>query len=339
MRRLSDVVIFVQAHYDIDVLRITQLTDKVFKLESKAKEYLLKFTSGDDEFLMKQLYAHKEMPESVLPIYETRSGAKMSYESDGFAYLTDYVAQTPMPFENRVRDYARLLNELHEGTLIAVDKNDDEVGWLYAEDYQRLEENFKTLETLMLQYEMKISRSPFEWQVVMMYPLLYGMYRRSDEAMKRFYQLLGRKKQLPVAMTHGDVNVANVLPSDKTTHLINFENSSFDMPSQDMLKFLSHYHQSQGTKKMIADYLKSQKDQLVVHHFFMRSLCIDLKQLTKHLSGNSLIDISLINEILAPGLIAMGIYDEMNAPKQKSDARVRKSDKEKDKEKEKETKD
>jgi len=324
MRRLSDVVIFVQAHYDIEVLRITQLTEKVFKLESKTKDYLLKFTSGDDEFLMMQLYAHKELPESVLPIYETRSGARMSYENDGFAYLTDYVAQTPMPFENRVRDYSMLLNELHEATKIVVDKNDDEVGWLYAEDYQRLEENFTTLETMMKQYEMKISRSPFEWQVVMMYPLLYGMYRRSDDAMKRFYQLLGRKKQLPISMTHGDVNVANVLPSAKTTHLINFENSNFDMPSLDMLKFLSHYHQSGGTKKMIADYLKSQSDQLIVHHFFMKSLCIDLKRLAKHLSRNALIDISLINEMLAPGLIAMGIYDEMNAPKRKSEARGRK---------------
>jgi len=332
MKRLSDVMIFVQAHYDIEVLHISQLSDKVFKLDSRSKDYLLKFASGDDGFLMKQLYAHKEMPESVLPVYKTRSGARMAYEGSGFAYLTDYVAQTPMPFENRVRDYARLLNELHKVTLIAVDKNDDEVNWLYAEDYRQLEDNFMILEAMMQQYEMKISRSPFEWQVVMMYPLLYGMYRRSDEAMKRFYQLLGRKKQLPIAMTHGDVNVANVLPSAKTTHLINFENSSFDIPSQDMIKFLSHYHQSGGTRKMIADYLNSQQDQLVVHHFLMKSLCIDLKRLNDHLSRNSLIDISLLNEVLAPGLIAMGIYDELNKPKQRSDARGQKSEKGKEKE-------
>ena len=315
MRKLTDVIIFVQAHYDIEVLRISQLSDKVFKLESKPRDYLLKFTSGDDEFLMKQLYAHKEMPESVLPIYQTRSGARVAYEESGFAYLTAYVEQIPMPFENRVRDYAALLNELHESTKIAIDQNDDEVSWLYAEDYRQLEENFMVLETMMQQYEMKISRSPFEWQVVMMYPLLYGMYRRSDDAMKRFYRVLSRKKQLPIALVHGDVNVANVLPSAKTTYLINFENSSFDIPSQDMLKFLSHYHQSQGTTKIITDYLKSQQDQLIVHHFFMKSLCIDLKRLADHLSYNALIDISLLNEILAPGLIAMGIYDEINAPK------------------------
>lgn len=315
MKNLSDIAAFVQAHYDIEVLALSQLTDKAFKVEARQKDYLLKFANGNDDFLMKQLYAHKEMPESVLPIYETRSGARMAYAEAHFAYLTDYVAQTPMPFENRVRDYATLLNELHEETKISIDKNDDEISWMYADDYQRLEERFMILEAMMQQYELKISRSPFEWQVMMMYPLLYGMYRRSDDALKRFYQLLGRKKQLPVAMTHGDVNVANVLPSAKTTHLINFENSSFDLPSQDMLKFLSHYHQSQGTTRMIADYLKSQQDQLVVHHFFMRSLCIDLKKLTDYLSGNALIDISLLNEMLAPGLIAMGIYDDMNAPK------------------------
>jgi len=331
MRSLSDVVIFVQAHYEIEVLRISQLTDKVFKLESPQKVYLLKYASGDDEFLVKQLYAHKELPESVLPIYETRSGSRVAYDESGFAYLTDYVEQTLMPFENRVRDYAGILNELHTATKIAVDKNDDEVSWLYADDYRQLEENFMTLETIMQQYEMKISRSPFEWQVVMMYPLLYGMYRRSDDAMKRFYRVLGRKKQLPVAMVHGDVNVANALPSTKATYLINFENSSFDLPSRDMLKFLSHYHQSQGTTRMIADYLKSQQDQLVVHHFFMKSLCIDLKRLADNLSGNSLIDISLLNEILAPGLIAMGIYDEMNEPKKPTPKKPKKEESEKSK--------
>ena len=315
MRRLSDVAIFVQAHYDIEVLRITQLTDKVFKLDVHQKAYILKFADGDDEFLMKQLYAHKELPDTVLPIYETRSGARMAYEQDGFAYLTDYVEQSPMPFENKVRDYAKLLEELHTATEIAVDKNEDEVSWMYGEDYKRLEENFMQLEAMATHYEMKLSRSPFEWQLLMMYPLLYGMYRRSDEAMKRFYRLLGRKKQLPVVMTHGDVNVANVLPGNKKTHLINFEHSVFDVPTNDILKFLAHYHQSKGTTKTITDYLKSQKDPLIVHHFFMKSLCIDLKWLIQHLSGNVLIDISLLNEKLAPGLIAMGIYDEMNAPK------------------------
>ena len=315
MRRLSDVAIFVQAHYDIEVLRIAQLTDKVFKLETRGKEYVLKFADGDEAFLMKQLYGHKELPDMVLPIYETRSGARMAYERDGFAYLTDYVSQMPMPFESRVRDYAKLLEELHTATEIAVDKNDDEVSWMYGEDYHRLEANFTRLESMVSQYEMKLSRSPFEWQVLMMYPLLYGMYRRSDEAMKRFYRLLGRKKQLPVAMTHGDVNVANVLPGIKHTHLINFENSAFDLPTTDMLKFLSHYHQSASTTRTITDYLKSQKDPLIAHHFFMKCLCIDLVWLTEHLSGNALIDISLLNEKLAPGLIAMSIYDEMNAPK------------------------
>jgi len=326
MSRQSDVATFVHAHYDIEVRQFSQLTDKVFRVQTQQKDYLLKLAAGDDEFLMNQLYGHKEMPEIVLPIYETKSGARMATEGRNFAYLTDYVEQVPMPFESRVRDYAGLLNTLHEKTEIVVDKNDDEVSWLYEEDYRRLEACFMMLEQMQQHYEMKISRSPFEWQVVMMYPLLYGMYRRSDDAMKRFYQLLGRKKRLPIALTHGDVNVANVLPGTKRTHLINFENSSFDLPSQDMVKFLAHYHSSRGTTKIIADYLKLQKDQLVVHHFFMRSLCVDLTQLSKALTGNALIDISLLNEKLAPGLIAMGIYDEMNQPKQKPKARPQTSE-------------
>ena len=324
MRRLSeaDVAVFTQAHYDVGVMATKKLTSKAYRIQGAERDYLLKFFDGDDDFLAGQLYARKEMPDSVLPIYKTRFGEWKAADGLGFAYLTDYVEQIPMPLEHRVRDYAGYLGELHDATAVVVDKNDDEISWLYADDYRRIEENFMMLETMMQQYEMKLSRSPFEWQMMMMYPLLYGMYRRSDESLKRFYRLLGRKKKLPMAMNHGDVNVANVLSGVKRTHLINFEDSHFDLPSADMLMFLSHYHQSAGTTQIITDYLKSQSDQLIVHHFFMNSLCVDLKLLAEHLSGNALIDISLLNEKLAPGLIAMSIYDELNAPKKPADKKA-----------------
>lgn len=318
MRSLTDVATFATTHYDIGVTHVAQLTDKVYKLATSNHEYLLKFTDGDDDFLMKQLYAHKELPHVALPIYETREGLRRAVFEGGFAYLTDYIPQTPMPFESRVRDYGKILGELHEKTAVTVDKNEDEVSWMYDADFRKLEENFTILEGFMTGFEMKLSRSPFEWQLLMMYPLIEGMYRRSDESLKRFYRVLSRKKQLPVAMNHGDVNVSNLLPTAKDIHLVNFENSYFDVPTGDMLQFLSHYHQSKGTARIITDYLNNVKEPILVHHFFMNALCLDLVTLKKHLSGNALIDISLLNEKLAPCLIAMGIYDELNAPKQPS---------------------
>ena len=323
-RRLSeaDVAVFTQAHYDVGVMQAQKLTDKAYRIQGAKQDYLLKFFAGEDHFLTGQLYARKEMPDSVLPIYKTRFGNWRASDSLGFAYLTDYVEQIPMPLEHRVRDYANYLGELHDTTAVVVDKSDDEIAWLYADDYQQIETNFMLLEEMMQQYEMQMSRSPFAWQIIMMYPLLYGMYRRSDESLKRFYRLLGRRKKLPLALNHGDVNVANVLSGIKRTHLINFEASHFDLPSADMLMFLSHYHQSAGTTQIITDYLKSQTDQLIVHHFFMNSLCIDLQLLMSHLTGNALVDISLLNEKLAPGLIAMSIYDELNAPKKPSPKKV-----------------
>jgi len=315
MKNNQELVEFVKTHYHLEILQVAKLTDKVFKLEAPAQEYLLKFTSGEPDFLMNQLYANKELPENVLPVYETQSATLTVPVANGFAYLTDYVGQIPMPFENRVRDYATLLGKLHAATEIVVDKNDDEISWMYHDDYQRLADNFTTLKTLVKQYELKISRSPFEWQILMMYPLLYGMFWRSDAALKKFYQLLSQKKKLPVALVHVDVNVANVLPNAKASKLINFEHSSFDIPSQDMLKFISHYHQSGGVAKIITDYLNSQTNKLVVHSFFMKSLCVDLKGLVASFSQNSLIDISLLNEKIAVSLMAMQIYDEINAPK------------------------
>ena len=314
MISLADIAVFVKANYSIKLIHVTQLTDKVFKLQTQNEAYVLKF-ARDDDLIMKQLYAHKELPDNVLPIYKTKSGASFAHHEEGLAYLTDYITRIPIPFEKQVADYIQILQKLHTRTGLDVEQHDVEITNMYNENYQLLAANFSILEHQINRIEMKIARSPFEWYVMMVYPLLYGMYRRSDDAMQKFYRGLFHKKQRPVAMTHGDINAANILPSTKTSYLINFENSGFDSPAQDLLLFLSHYHQLPGIRNMVAGYLKEQKNQLVAYDFFMRTLCIDLISVFDDLVGNSLLDISVLNERIAPGMVAMQIYDEMNAQK------------------------
>lgn len=48
-----------------------------------------------------------------------------------------------------------------------------------------------------------------------------------SEELKKFYDLLKRDHKMPISLIHGDVNVANVLISEKDTYLINFEKACF----------------------------------------------------------------------------------------------------------------
>ena len=328
MTSLSDIRLFIDAHYDVNVISVTPLTEKVWKLACSDKIYLLKMTSGEESFLMKQLYAHKELKEHVLPIYKTRSGESIARTEAGFAYLTDYVEQIPMPFEKQVHDYSKMLRKLHENTLLNVEKHEEEIRVMYESDFGRLKVNFMLLDNYMQNLEVKVSRSPFEWYVLMIYPLLYGMYRRADDIMEKFYKRLSKKKSLPISLVHGDVNVSNVLAGTASTYIINFEKSSFDLPSVDLIMFLKHYHQMPGASHVIMDLLKNQENTLIHFHFFLRTLCIDLEGLFKTLSGNSLIDISLLNETLAPGILAMEVYDELYPPKKPKSEKEKASKKE-----------
>jgi len=314
MTKLSEIKPFVEAHYDIVVTNSERLTDKVWKLQSANQAYLLKITDGEGAFVMKQLYAHKELKEHVLPIYKTSSGESMVRHGKQVAYLTDYIEQIPIPFEKQVHDYVSMLKKLHEETALTVEKHDEEIRLMYETHYNQLQKNFTVLEQHMQTIEMKMARSPFEWYVMMIYPLLYGMYRRSDDAMQKFYRQLHRKKSLPVAMVHGDVNMANTLSGVEASYLINFETSHFDLPTTDIIRLLMHYHQIPGVKRIIKDYLV-QQEELVRYDFFINALCVDLDSLFKALSGNSLMDISLLNEKMAPGILAMEIHDELYQPK------------------------
>ena len=298
----------------MSVVSMTQLTTKIWKLVCYDKVYLIKFANEDDSFVMKQLYAYKELREHVLPIYKTRSGESVAKNSDHVAYLTDYVEQIPMPFEKRVHDYAKMLEKLHQATTLKVEKHDEEIRLMYETDYSQLKRSFMALEGHMQTIEMKINRSPFEWYVMMIYPLLYGMYRRADDVMQKFYKQLGRKKNLTVSMIHGDVNIANTLSGAEASYLINFEKSHFDLPTTDTVRFLAHYHQVPGVSHMVTDYLKNQKEELVTYHFFFKALCVDLESLFQARSGNSLMDISFLNEKVAPSMLAMEIFDNLYHP-------------------------
>jgi len=309
---LSDVVLFAQSQYDIDVLRIEQLTPKVFKLNTVNQDYLLKFSQSDNEFVMKQLFAYKVLKDNVPAIYETRAGHYIAPFSEGhIAYLTDFIDEIPIPLEKRTHEYVKLLHRLHQETVILVDKNDEQINQMYDKDEKMLERSYLALQKSMSEYELLTDKSPFQWHFMMMYPTLYTMLRRADDEMKKFYRLLAREKKLPIALVHGDINIANMIVSKQSFYLINFESSDFKMPVLDTCAFLANYNQVPGSSSIVSDYIKSEDNKLLRHYFFFRALCIDLEAVLSMQEGHSLHTISIFNEHLAPSLLSLQLYDEI----------------------------
>jgi thiamine kinase-like enzyme len=325
MNNLSDVGSFALAHYDIPFTAIHQLTEKAFKLTSKSQDYVLKFTDGSDDFLMKQQFAHKELSAHVLSIHKTRSGRLTAPFGNGFAYLTNFIERVGLPFEKQVSDYALLLRKLHEKTVLDIERHEVDIVDMYNKTFGELERQVKAVEAEMAKIEMQRSRSPFEWYLLMVYPMVHGMYRRVDDVMQKFYRGLNRKKLLPVCLCHGDVNVANLLSGVSNSYLINFEKSHFGMPTEDLALLLKSYHQVPGVRHMITDYLKSQSNKLVMQDFFLRTLCVDMATVLESRHGNAMLDISVVNEVIAPGIVAMQLYDELHAPKAKPKKEVGKN--------------
>ena len=79
-----------------------------------------------------------------------------------------------------------------------------------------------------------------------------------------------------------------------------------------MYYFLENYHQVPGLLSIILDYVKNEKAASLRHYFFFRSLCIDLEELNETLQDHSLINIALLNECIAPHLMALQVYDQVN---------------------------
>ena len=185
---------------------------------------------------------------------------------------------------------------------------------IYSKDYKRLKNSYDYLQKSIEECELQRERSPYDWYFMMVYPMLYTMLHHAHDELKKFYDLIKRDKKMPVSLIHGDVNVANLLVTEKSTYLINFEKSMFSIASLDIYYFLENYHVVPGMHSIISDYVKNEKAAALRHYFFFRSLCIDLDDLFENLSDHSLINIALLNECIAPHLLALQIYDQFNKP-------------------------
>lgn len=314
MANYDEIKVFVEAHYDLTIESMTPITRKSMKIRASNHDYLLKVTSGDDEFIMKQLFAYKALSRNILPIYRTKDNDHYVPWRDHFFYLTDYVDTIPLPLEQQIHYYIELLEKLHSETQLEVDVSDDELQRIYNKDYKRLQNSYDQLQKSIEECELRRDRSPYDWYFMMVYPMLYTMLHHAHDELKKFYDLIKRDKKMPVSLIHGDVNVANLLVTEKSTYLINFEKSMFSIASLDMYYFLENYHEVPGLHSIILDYVKNEKAAALRHYFFFRSLCIDLGELHQTLNDHSLINIALLNECIAPHLLALQVYDQFNKP-------------------------
>lgn len=312
MANYDEIKVFVEAHYDLTIESMTPITRKSMKIRASNHDYLLKVTSGDDEFIMKQLFAYKALSRNILPIYRTKDNDHYVPWRDHFFYLTDYVETIPLPLEQQIHYYIELLEKLHSETQLEVDVSDDELQRIYNKDYKRLQNSYDQLQKSIEECELQRDRSPYDWYFMMVYPMLYTMLHHAHDELKKFYDLIKRDKKMPVSLIHGDVNVANLLVTEKSTYLINFEKSMFSIASLDMYYFLENYHEVPGLHSIVLDYVKNEKAAALRHYFFFRSLCIDLGELHQTLNDHSLINIALLNECIAPHLLALQVYDQFN---------------------------
>lgn len=314
MDNIEEIKILIETNYNLSVERISNITAKSLKVSTAQHDYIFKLASGDDDFIMKQLFAYKSLPKNILPIYRTRDHEHLVPCRGNFYYLTDYVQIIPVPLEKQLYYYVDLLGDLHEKTRLMTDISDEEISKIYNKEYKKLENSYAKLQKNIEACELKKDRSPYEWYFMMVYPMIYGSLQTAHEELKKFYDLLKKDHKMPISLIHGDVNVANVLVSEQSTYLINFEKSMFSLSSLDFYYLLENYHQVPGMKSIILDYVKNEKAAILRHYFFFKSLLIELSELDESLQNHSLINIALLNETIAPHLLAFQVYNEFNKP-------------------------
>ena len=102
MDNLEEIKILIETNYNLSVEKVSNITSKSLKVSTAQHEYVLKLAEGNDEFIMKQLFAYKSLPKNILPIYRTRDRQHLVPCRGQFFYLTDYVQIIAVPLEKQL---------------------------------------------------------------------------------------------------------------------------------------------------------------------------------------------------------------------------------------------
>lgn len=225
--------------YGIHQATITQVSDKVYKIDDGQQQFAFKKSGLTNESLANwENVFHKATTErmgAVLPVLLTKSHSLYCRSNLDFFYLTPWINKDNPTAANVYHTIATIHSQTKRSQSI-----DQEKMIQSFKDYKRIcAERKKELLAYVMQFESHRYMSPVALQVCTHYRDIEHTLTKSGEYVDRLIEEQKEQTVWSDSLCHGNVKLSHLLGADHN-YLINWEKARYDYPVIDLVRFLKN---------------------------------------------------------------------------------------------------
>ncbi|MCD7949167.1 MAG: hypothetical protein LUG12_02750 [Erysipelotrichaceae bacterium] len=239
----------IYQYYQIDVIGIIKISDRVFKIKSYNDFYVAKIVNNYE--LEKIFYNIDAMQINVLVkvLLNIKRQYLTSYKHQ-YIYLMPFLEnKNDIPVEIKIKKYFELIAYLHNQSFYTIKVNDQYFQQLYEDLSKIIQERFNYYQQLILKYEKISFRSPSQWYFIMNYHHLYEALENSHNYLRQFIDLTNDYTDMRICFNYQNFDLAHVLMKPYCLLAIDhicmqmpifdlysvFENEKFSLFNEDIL--------------------------------------------------------------------------------------------------------
>ena len=224
----------IMASYGIKPVKITGISDRVYKVIAGQHQYSLKKSVLTPQTVKKweQVFHHadqKHIPE-ILSIFLTKDHSLYTISEDESYYLMPWIDGERSTIEQLYRS----IGKVHKKTQQFQSVDYDQMVHHFNQYHQYCDDIQKRLFTYVKQFESHIYMSPLELQVCTQYRDVELAIKKAQEQIKQLTDSQERKEKWGHCLCHGNLRLSHGLVGVDHTYLINWEQANYNYPVTDL---------------------------------------------------------------------------------------------------------
>jgi len=241
--------------YNIEVLTFIKVTNKVYRIKTKEKDYALKYIEQTNmETIIEKLKMIK-VEEFVYPLKNIYNQYVSSFEDVSFMILPWINEENVTLKDLKLKFFLDSLAKLHNKSFYTIKVNES----FFDETYEFIAKKIDKVTDYIEEYMKKIERldykSPSQWLFLLNYPVYVEAINKANKSLESFKDKSENKNSIRMAFTYNDFDYKHIILKEEK--ILGIENIEVAPPIYDVFYTFSSLNEiNVDTKMYYENYFK-----------------------------------------------------------------------------------
>jgi len=253
---LNNMKEIIKELYNIDVLTFIKVSEKVYKIKAKEKDYALKYIEQKNlEMTIEKLKILK-IDFFVYPLKNIYNKYISEFEEVNFILLPWIEEDNALMKDLKLNFFLNSLADLHNRSFYTLRVNESFFNETYDFIANKIDKVSEYIEQYMSEIERLDYKSPSQWLFLLNYPFFVDSISRANKALEEFQNKTEKKDIVRMALTYNDFDYKHILLREGK--MLGVENVELTPPIYDVFyTFVSLNEMNVDTKMYYEKYFNN----------------------------------------------------------------------------------